>query len=123
MVQVQDVPTDMSAAATGLSLTFSKLEEVQTERRGEGKNQKEKKKTQKHKPTNKEQNTYTKNVHTAGAGSRTEGKEKEKTQSIQVLTTEHSWIFLLNQMDEKDIMLTVEVVCIRVQPSYPFKAP
>lgn len=123
MVQVQDVPTDMSAAATGLSLTFSKLEEVQTERRGEGKNQKEKKKTQKHKPTNKEQNTYTKNVHTAGAGSRTEGKEKEKTQSIQVLTTEHSWIFLLNQMDEKDIMLTVEVVCIRVQPSHPFKAP
>lgn len=123
MVQVQDVPTDMSAAATGLSLTFSKLEEVQTERRGEGKNQKEKKKPQKHKPTNKEQNTYTKNVHTAGAGSRTEGKEKEKTQSIQVLTTEHSWIFLLNQMDEKDIMLTVEVVCIRVQPSYPFKAP
>lgn len=41
MVLVRDVPTDRSAAATGLSLTFGKLEEVQTERRGEGKNQKE----------------------------------------------------------------------------------
>lgn len=102
MVLVKDVPTDMSAAATGLRLTFSKLEEVQTERRGEGKRTRRKKKSKKHKPTNKEQNTYTKNVHTAGAGSRTEGKEKKKTQSTQVLTTEHSWIFLLNQMDEKE---------------------
>lgn len=121
----KDVPTDMSAAAVGSSLTLSKLEEVQTVRRGEGKNQKKRKKkpTKKHKPTNKEQNTYTKNVHTAGAGSRTEGKEKEKTQSTQVLTTENSWNFLLNQMDEKDIMLTVEVVCIWVMPSHPFKAP
>lgn len=98
MVQIKDVPTDTSAAATELSLTFSKLEEVQTERRREEKNQKEKKAK---KPTKKEQNTYTKNVHTAGAGSRTEGKEKEKTQSTQVLTTEHSWNFLLNQMDER----------------------
>lgn len=58
MVQVQDVPTDMSAAATGLSLTFTKLEEVQTERRGEGKNQKEKKKP-------KNTNPQTKNkIHT-----------------------------------------------------------
>lgn len=120
MAVVKDVPADMTAAATGLSLTFSKLEEVQTEGRGEGKSQKEKK------PKNHKRRTkyiHKKNVHTAGAGSRTEGKEKKKTQSTQVLTTEHSWIFLLNQMDEKDRMLTVEVVCFRVQPSHPFKAP
>lgn len=60
MAVVKDVPTDMSAAATGLSLTFSKLEEVQTERRGEGKSQKEKKQ----KTTNEEQNTYTKKMYT-----------------------------------------------------------
>lgn len=41
MVQVKDVSTDMGEAVTGLSLTFSNLEEVQTEKRGgEGKNQK-----------------------------------------------------------------------------------
>ena len=36
MVQVKDVSADMGAAAIGLSLTFTNLEEVQTERRGEG---------------------------------------------------------------------------------------
>lgn len=69
MVQVKIVSTNMGAAARGLSLTFTNLEEVQTERIGERKNQKDK----------QQQNTYTKNIHTAGAGSRTEGKEKQKT--------------------------------------------
>lgn len=95
----------------GLSLTFTNLAEVQTKKRGREEPEEKKK-----------QNTYTKTIHTAGACSRTEGKEKEKTQSTCVLTPEHSWIFLLNQMAEKDLMLILEVLCIRVQPSCSIKA-
>lgn len=113
MVQDKDVSADIGAAAIRLSLTFTNLEEVHTERRGKEKNQKKKKK--------KHTNTYThKNIYGAGASSRIE--KEGKTQCTQVLTTEHSWIFLLNQMAEKDLMLTLEVVCIRVQPSHPIKA-
>lgn len=76
------------AAVIGLSLTYPNLEEVQTERREEGKNQKKK-------PTQSTQ-TYTKTIYTAGAASRTEGREKGKTK--HKFSPEHSWIFLLNQM-------------------------
>lgn len=50
------------------------------------------------------------------------GRRKDKTQSAHVLTTAHSWIFLLNQMAEKKLMLILEDVYIGVQPSRPIKA-
>lgn len=53
MVQDKDVSTDMGAAAIRLSLTFTNLEEVHTERRGKEKNQKKKKKPHKHIHTQK----------------------------------------------------------------------
>lgn len=57
MVLVKDVPTDMSAAAVGLSLTFRKLEEVQR--------QEEKGRTKRKKKKTKTTNPQTKNkIHT-----------------------------------------------------------
>lgn len=73
MVQVTDVTTDTGEAVIGLNLTFTNLEEVQTERRGEGKSQKGKKKTQNPKHIN-----IHKNIHTAGAWSRAEGRRKKR---------------------------------------------
>lgn len=76
MVQVKDVSTDMGAAALGLSLTFTNLEEVQTDRRGKEKNQKKKKKPTTKKPT------YTHKNHTAGQGQLQDtGEEKDTTHS------------------------------------------
>ena len=90
MVQVKDVSADMGAAAIGLSLTFTNLEEVQTERRGEGKNQKKTTKKQKKTPNTKPQKHIHK-THTHSWGElQDRGEEKEKTQSTHVLTTELS---------------------------------
>jgi len=73
MAQVKDVSADMGAAKIGLSLTFTNLEEVQTQRRGKGKDQKKKNKI-----------TYTQKNPTicaAGAGSRIEEKEQKTMHS------------------------------------------
>lgn len=81
MVLVKSVPTDMSAAAIGLNLIFSKLEEVQREEKKE--RTKRKKKSQKMQ-THKERTKYIHKKCTHSWGwlwDRREGERKNRKHS------------------------------------------
>lgn len=115
-------------AAIGLSFTFSKLEEVQTERRGEGKNQKKKKKITK-KQQQKNPTPQTKNkIHSQkmytqlGLALGQKGRRKKGHKALKFSPQNTAGCFYQIRWMKKT-MLTVEVVCVRVQPSHPFKAP
>lgn len=91
----KDVPTDMSAAAVGSSLTLSKLEEVQTVRTGEGKNQKKRKKNQPKNTNPQTKNkTHTQKMYTQlGLALGQKGRRKKRLKALKFSPQKTAGIF------------------------------
>lgn len=89
----KDVPTDMSAAAVGSSLTFSKLEEVQTERRMEEPKEKKKAQPKNTNPQTKNKTHPQKMYTQLGLALGQKGKRKKRLKALKFSPQKTAGIF------------------------------